>query len=242
EAGCYSVEFGLQTWNPVIRRDVLARHETNAAALAAFRHCAEQRLWFDVDHMFGLPGESEQDHVEGALAYRGLAYLNRVKVHQLVYLPTAEIVARAVDHGVLSDELCERLADGVESDFYDSASGDDEPPELVSGFAALYELLPALPTAALHWLLAKRRVRHLRHIPAPVMAALQALLAIRSGDLRFLVYAGHYPQRLWRAAVDRLAFPPLAADCRTRLAISTLRNSTSFARRSILRWGSSASP
>src|SRR5690606_19458845 len=95
EAGCYSVEFGLQTWNPVIRRDVLARHETNAAALAAFRHCAEQRLWFDVDHMFGLPGESEQDHVEGALAYRGLAYLNRVKVHQLVYLPTAEIVARA---------------------------------------------------------------------------------------------------------------------------------------------------
>jgi hypothetical protein len=203
EGGCYSVEFGLQTWNPGIRREVLGRHETNQAAVSAFLHCADHGLWYDVDHMFGLPGETERDHIEGALAYRRLPRLNRVKVHQLVYLPTAPIVDCGVERGALPDDVRDQLADGHESDFYDLATGSCRERQLLAGYTALYKLLPALPSAALRWLLQRSRARNLRHVPAPVVAAVQGLLALRSGDRRFLVYLVHYPQKLARASRDR---------------------------------------
>lgn len=198
EGGCYSIEFGLQTWNPRIRHDVLNRRETNAQAFEAFRHCENHALWFDVDHMFNLPGESEDDHIAGALSYRKLRYLNRIKVHFLVYLPGAGIVEEGIRAGDLPADIHELLADGFESDFYDQGTTDEARRQLVAGYAALYKLLPALPPVVGDWLLRKQRVRHLRHIPAPVMATLQGLLALRSGDRRFSAYLRLYPRKIWK--------------------------------------------
>jgi anaerobic magnesium-protoporphyrin IX monomethyl ester cyclase len=199
DSGCYSIEFGLQTWNPEIRRRVLGRNETNQQALEAFRRCAELRLWYDVDHMFDLPGETERDHAEGALAYRGLSYLNRVKVHNLVYLPGAEIVETAQAAGAVPSDIRQRLADGSESDFYDQAAS-----RATAGFAALYKLLPLLPPRWVRWIVKEERVRHLARLPAPVVALLQGALAVRSRDLRFLAYSKLYPARLARAGWDRI--------------------------------------
>ena len=207
EGGCYSVEFGLQTWNPTIRREVLHRGETNEQALAAFGHCADQKLWYDVDHMFNLPRETEQDHVDGALQYRRLRYLNRVKVHHLVYLPNAEIVNHGLAAEALPPDVRERLADGWESDFYSQAAGSDEQRASVAAYAALYKLLPVLPDRLVHWLARRGRARYLRLLPSPVMAALQGLMALRSGDLRFLAYLGLYPAKVFRAVIDRLSIP-----------------------------------
>jgi hypothetical protein len=105
--------------------------------------------------MFNLPGESSQDHLDGARYYRELRYLNRIKVHFLVYLPTADIV----DHGLAADALPadarERLAEGWESDFYDQHEGRTDEVAEVAGFAALYKLLPALPERLVKWLLGR---------------------------------------------------------------------------------------
>lgn len=210
KGGCYAVEFGLQTWNERIRREVLGRRETNAEALEAFRHCADQRLWYDIDHMFNLPGETPDDHAEGARQYRRLRYLNRVKVHYLVYLPTAPIVEAGLAAGLLPPDARERLAAGCEGDFYGPSAGDPVQARAAAGFAALYKLLPAIPATLLEPLLAGGRTAVLARIPGPAMAALQGLLALRSGDLRFLAYLGLYPAKVLRAAADRLA--PAGAD------------------------------
>ncbi|HON65961.1 MAG TPA: radical SAM protein [Phycisphaerae bacterium] len=205
EGGCYSVEFGLQTWNSRIRREVLDRAETNEQAERAFAACADERLWYDVDHMFNLPGETEHDHVEGAHRYRGLRRLNRIKVHHLVYLPTAPIVRPGMDCGALPADADERLAHGVETDFYDASSLSRSERETVAAYAALYKLLPALPNVLFSWLMRNGRVQWLRRIPSPLVALLQGLIAIRSGDLRFLVYLGFYPAKVLRAVVSRLS-------------------------------------
>ena len=198
QGGCYSIEFGLQTWNDRIRRDVLKRRETAEDAFRALANCDKHRLRYDVDHMFNLPGETEQDHVLGADCYGRLKYLGRVKVHFLVYYPTADIVDHAVASGDLPADALEILAEGRQSDFYDQTGTGDQQRELAAGYAALYKVLPMLPDSWVRWLLDGGRVRRLRHIPSFVMAGLQAVNAARCGDLRFLAYLEMYPVKVFR--------------------------------------------
>jgi len=198
DAGCYSIEFGLQTWNDRIRRDVLNRRETGDDAFRAFEFCDRVKLRYDVDHMFNLPTETREDHVRGAECYGRLPYLGRIKVHFLVYLPTADIVDHAIAAGDLPADARERLADGEESDFYDQASGGDGERKLVAGYAALYKILPILPAWVVKWFSRGDRVRLLRWIPSPGMALLQGVNAVRCGDLRFLAYLRFYPAKVLR--------------------------------------------
>lgn len=196
QGGCYSIEFGLQTWNGRLRREVLNRRETNEEALRAFGHCRKQRIWYDVDHMFCLPTETEEDHILGAHSYRRLPYLGRVKVHFLVYYPTAEILDYAIAAGDVPADAFEELAEGAESDFYDQSGGGEKTKQLAAGYAALYKLLPLLPDRLIDWFLKGRRVRHLRRIPSILMAALQGINAMRCGDLRFAAYLQLYPVKV----------------------------------------------
>ena len=204
EGGCYNIEFGLQTWNESLRKQSLDRLETNEDAVRAFGHCARQRLWYDVDHMFNLPGETEDDHALSARCYRKLRCLNRVKVHFLVYLPKADIVDGALALGIVPSDIREKLADGWESDFYDQGMAAGEDDALVSGYAALYKLLPVLPKGLMAWFLKRQRVRLLRRMPKLFMAALQGLMAVRSGDLRFAAYLQSYPRKMLCAVRDAL--------------------------------------
>jgi hypothetical protein len=202
EGGCYNIEFGLQTWNDRLRRDTLNRRETSDDAHRAFDCCADQRLWYDVDHMFNLPGETLQDHVDGVQHYQHLRCLNRIKVHYLVYLPTAPIVDAALAAGIVPPDVRTRLEDGWESDFYDPASGGTARDVAARDYAALYKLLPILPRRLVGWLMRGRRLRWLRWIPSPLMAVLQALMAVRSRDLRFAAYLRFYPVKVMRAVAD----------------------------------------
>jgi len=205
QAGCYSIEFGLQTWNDRLRREVLNRRETSQDAFRAFSHCDKHRLRYDVDHMFNLPTETEEDHVLGVECYRRLRYLGRVKVHFLLYYPTADILDHAVAAGDLLPQARELLAEGHESDFYDQTSGGEDARSLVAGYAALYKILPLLPGRLVQWFLKRDRVRLLGRIPSPLMALLQGLNALRSGDLRFAAYLYMYPVKIFHTL---LATPP----------------------------------
>ena len=196
EGGCYCIEFGLQTWNEDVRHRVLQRVETNKDAEEAFGICARHGLWYDVDHMLGLPGETEDDHRAGALRYSELTCLNRVKVHHLVYLPGADIIDRAIEAGAVSTDIREQLADGIETDFYDAAGTGN--PRLTSAYGDLFKLLPIIPQRMLRWFLTGHRVLVLHYVPRLVIALLQGLMALRSRDLRFAEYVRQYPCKILR--------------------------------------------
>ncbi|HRU06984.1 MAG TPA: radical SAM protein [Candidatus Brocadiia bacterium] len=198
EGGCYNVEFGLQTWNDRLRRETLNRGETSEMARRVFDLCARYRLWFDVDHMFNLPGETEGDHLAGAREYGRLRYLNRIKNHFLVYLPGAEIVSAGKAAGALPPDIERQLEDGLETDFYGQEWGSAGERATVAGFAALYKLLPPLPAWLLEWLLRGRRWRWLGRAPGWLMALAQGALALRSRDLRFAEYVRSYPRKALR--------------------------------------------
>jgi len=195
QGGCYCVEFGLQTWNQGIRKKVLNRRETNEEARRVFEICAKVGLSYDIDHMFGLPGETEADHRKGFEEYRKLRGLNRVKVHHLVYLPKAPISAH-------EPETRLKAGKGGPCDFYDSASLPENHRALVRGWAALYKLLPLLPEG-LAVRLSKRPLAAGK-IFKPAMAAIMGLAALKTGDLRFLVYLKNYPALILKVLAERV--------------------------------------
>ena len=202
ESGCYNIEFGLQTWNERIRSEILKRRETNEEALHTFECCARHELRYDVDHMFNLPTETEEDHREAATIYRRLRFLNRIKVHYLLYLPTAPILEAGIASGDLTPDIHTQLAEGWGSDFYHQDTGDAGHRAAVAGYATLYKMTPILPDFLFNWFMRKpSRVRTLRFQPSFVTAFWQLLVAIKGRDLRFWAYLRSYPRKAWQSFV-----------------------------------------
>lgn len=199
EAGCYAVEFGLQTLNESIRKNILNRSETNEEAERAFRICDRYKIRYDIDHIFGLPEESVADFEFAARFYRSLKYLNRVKCHNLTYFPATPIIDTARERGLLSEANIREINEGRTGDFFHEYTFfDDEKRRQADSFRKLYKFLPLLPRRVVDWLTVNRRWRHVRKIPSPLIILGQILGAFRGRDYRFWLYIKYYLLRLRR--------------------------------------------
>ncbi|HPQ68552.1 MAG TPA: radical SAM protein [bacterium] len=199
ESGCYAIEFGLQTLNESIRRNILQRSESNEEAERAFRLCDRYKLRYDIDHIFGLPEESVADFEFAARFYRSLTYLNRIKCHNLTYFPATPIIDAARERGMLSERNVRDIDEGRTGDFFHEYTFfDDEQRAQADAFRKLYKFLPLLPRRFVDWLTENRRWRHIRKIPGPLIILAQILGAVRGRDYRFWLYIKYYLLRLRR--------------------------------------------
>lgn len=197
--GCYCIEFGMQTWNETVKKKVLHRNETNARALEAFKCCDRFGLRYDIDHIFGLPGETIQDHVDGLYYYSQLKRLNRIKCHNLTYFPNTAIAEFAVDHQMLTAEDMSGLEQGkIAGFFHGDAIRDRRLKKAKEAFAKCYKWLPILPQALIRRFLRTDDWRVFGIIPGPVIILGQLLVALKGRDYRYLVYLKYYPLRIKR--------------------------------------------
>jgi len=190
DAGCYCVEFGLQTFNEKLRGAVLRRPENLAAAREAFAACDAAGLPYDVDYIFGLPGESLADHLAAAEEFSRLKLLNRIKCHNLVYYRGLGIADHALKEGWVSEAELGR------GDFF---SGDRSAPALrgvTSAFRTLFKLYGLLGGAGLAFAARSGLWRLFRFLPGFVVKPLELLSGLLHGDLRFYAYLRSYPRRL----------------------------------------------
>lgn len=185
DGGCYCIEFGMQTLNENIKRNILGRTESTEKAKNAFLICDKYALRYDIDHMFGLPGETENDHIEGARFYSSLKYLNRLKCHNLTYFPNLKIT------GYLSDDEKIDISNGKISNFFHNPSPKNEI------FLKIYKIIPIIPTVLLKTVLKYRKT--FKFIPLFVIMFLQLVVAIKGKDKRFWIYLKYYPLRIKKA-------------------------------------------
>ena len=205
EGGCYCIEFGMQTWNETLKKKVLHRHETNARALEAFKRCDRFGLRYDIDHIFGLPGETIQDHVAGLRYYSRLKKLNRIKCHNLTYFPNTDIARFAAENGLLTAEDVDRLKRGDISDFFHGdAIRDARLKKAKTAFSKCYKWLPVIPKFILLRLARTGDCRLFGFIPGPVIILGQLLVALKGRDYRYLVYLKYYPLRMRRSIGRKL--------------------------------------
>jgi anaerobic magnesium-protoporphyrin IX monomethyl ester cyclase len=183
-AGCYNIEFGVQTFNETIRRTALNRGESNAQLLRAFEICDRIGLAYDADHMFGLPGESVADHVEAARIYGSLRMLNRIKCHNLVVYP-GSVMSRFKKASTAGDF---------------TSTHSDEPENRLANecFRKIFKVLPLIPARARA--AAARNWRLFSFLPKPAVVLGQLAIAAVKKDVRFAVYVKYYPRKILAAA------------------------------------------
>ncbi len=98
KAGCVHCIMGTQTVNERIRKEVLARTESSEDIDRAVRSLRAQGIWVVVDHILGIPGETEADQDEALLFYAACKP-NLVKVFFLTYLPGTDINEIGLESG-----------------------------------------------------------------------------------------------------------------------------------------------
>ena len=191
ESGCYCVEFGVQTFNESLKRDILNRDEKTEDLLKAFAVCDRYRMRYDADHLFGIPGETVDDHREAARIYSNLRYINRIKCHNLVFYREAGIFKDAPQ--AVKDDI------GRNSDFFSSVSGEGAILRSNKTFQKLFKVLPLLPGAVKRFFTRGENWRVFRFSPGFMVMFFMLVLAVKNRDRRFFIYLKHYPSRIKRA-------------------------------------------
>ena len=214
ESGCYCVEFGLQSWSEGLRGEVLHRPESNEEVRGALAICERVGLAYDIDHMFGLPTDTEENLWEAAAFYSGLTGLNRLKPHYLTYYPSLPIIDYARAEGLLTDEEVRRIEQGeMEADFFHADTVKDEKIRDASlAVSRLLKFLPLLPAPLARRIVEKRSHAWIRSLPGGLITALQVALAVRNRDYRYYLYVKYYARR-----ISRLLLPAKGSRIKSRV-------------------------
>ncbi|MBF0331218.1 MAG: radical SAM protein [Candidatus Omnitrophica bacterium] len=107
-AGCTTVNMGVQTLSPVLRRTILNRHDTNDDIVRAIDALRGHRISIHANIILGLPGQDEKEWLDIARFFNRHR-LDAVLVFWLIYYPRTAIIKKAIECGALSQEDALRL-------------------------------------------------------------------------------------------------------------------------------------
>ena len=110
-SGCCWLKMGVQSANEQYRRKYLNRGETNEQVLSAARLCRKYGLQFSLDHIFNLPGETEENLVEAVKLY-SMCRPTIINYGTLIYLPGTDIIKYGVESGLLSKSDVKLINEG----------------------------------------------------------------------------------------------------------------------------------
>jgi anaerobic magnesium-protoporphyrin IX monomethyl ester cyclase len=91
KSGCFWLKIGVQSANEQYRRNFLNRNELNADIIRVSELCHQYKLDFSFDHIFNLPGETEEHLVEAVKLYN-LCRPTIINFGSLIYLPKTDII------------------------------------------------------------------------------------------------------------------------------------------------------
>ncbi|MEM7816461.1 MAG: radical SAM protein, partial [Candidatus Aenigmatarchaeota archaeon] len=188
KTGCYCVEFGAQTFNENIKKEILARYESNQQLLEAFKICDRNKLRYDIDYLFGIPKETVDDHIKAAKIFTTLKYLNRIKCHNLTFYPKALIYQFAPDY-IKNNK-------NYQADFFSTISGQKDIIKFNKIFIKYFRVLPLLSKRINLFLLKKNHWKIFNYIPNAIVLIFMLLLAIKNRDKRFAIYVKLYLRKI----------------------------------------------
>lgn len=110
-ARCTLLQFGFQSANETVRREVLHRYETNDRIREVVKYARQLGMFVCIDHIANLPGE-KREHLDEAVAlYRELRP-DWVNLGFLQFLPEADIIEIALARRAIGAPDIERIYRG----------------------------------------------------------------------------------------------------------------------------------
>jgi len=140
-AGCKYIEIGVQTFNELVKLDILKRPEHNKDVIKHLLILKKHGIKFNVDQLAGLPCDREEDLIYSAKVYNYLRP-NRIYFLFLTYYPETEMCNIVTDMGYATKDEIEKVTDGMGESTVQRGSVTRE---IFSEFRFLYGYLPLLP-------------------------------------------------------------------------------------------------
>jgi radical SAM superfamily enzyme YgiQ (UPF0313 family) len=183
KAGLVNVQLGVQTLNDE-SKDRIARPESREQLEEATSALNRYGVHYQVDHMLGIPGETDEDQRD-AVEFYNRHRPDIVSVFWLKYYPKLPIIDLALEKGILRPEDVDHIEEGRNEASY--LFGGNAPEfQRWLGYNMLFGWLNFLPRGVVAFFLRGDRVRWLAHESFFMSSSLPRLLstAFRRPDFR----------------------------------------------------------
>jgi anaerobic magnesium-protoporphyrin IX monomethyl ester cyclase len=218
-AGLVNVQLGVQTLNEE-SKDRIDRPESRDQLERAFTALNKYKVHYQIDHMLGIPGESDADQ-RLALEFYNHYRPDIVSVFWLKYYPKLPIIELAIEKGILQPSDIEGIEEGRnEASYLFGGNAPDFKNWL--GYNALFGWLNFLPRPVVAWFLKNDRARLVATSSYFLSSSLPRLLStfFRRPDFRGrdhvrrtaqqLVYIAKLAWQDWRHGSEASAPQPVA--------------------------------
>ncbi|MFX0210317.1 MAG: B12-binding domain-containing radical SAM protein [Candidatus Hodarchaeota archaeon] len=138
-AGAYTITMGVESVNEDILKKILKRNCSYKQIRATTELLKKSKIYFSIDHIFGLPDESEEDHKKAALLYSDLRPSNML-LYWLVYYPRTAIIKYALERNLIEKRDIELIEEGKGEISYKNRQKDSY--KTAYSYFLLFNLLP----------------------------------------------------------------------------------------------------
>jgi anaerobic magnesium-protoporphyrin IX monomethyl ester cyclase len=160
-AGAYTLTVGVESANPQMLREILNRKGSYEKMKRSLRLMKDARIYFSVDHIFGLPGEADRDHRLAAELYNQIRPDN-ILLYWLVYYPKTDIIKHGLEAGLITPQDVALIEEGRGHISYKHAQG--KLYRKAYPYYILFHLLPLkfIPRFVVDWMIRKNLIRLFR--------------------------------------------------------------------------------
>lgn len=203
QSGCYRVQLGIQSVSEASRRR-LNRFETNAQITRAILAFKKAGISLDLDHILGLPYESEEEQVAAARFYNRVRPAN-INAFNLQYFPRTRILEISREAGIITDRDMELIEEGLfGSGYFSGGSLSESQKRTFSSFGGLFAILPVLPQPVVDAIIDKKLYRHFAPFSRFLSYAGTLLSAHLNKNLGVMRYVRYYLYALPKAVGEKV--------------------------------------
>ncbi|MFN8050316.1 MAG: cobalamin-dependent protein [Acidimicrobiales bacterium] len=197
DAGCLSVQMGVQSADEEYKRHELLRMENDAHLRDSLASLKSANLDAKLDHMLGLPGEPLEAQELALELYKEFPP-RRISTFWLTHLPGVELTKQAVARGDLTEEDYASINRGESGRFHTRSFIHASDQKIYRRYELLYRLIPLLPTP----LRVRAEVKYIPDLPAPVAdvvgMVLEGVSSVLQRDTEAPIYLRYYRHQLRR--------------------------------------------
>jgi len=163
-SGCEFIQIGIQSMDEQVRKDSCERYETNEEILTMLQTLDKYKLKYELDHIFGLPGDTEQSYAYAAQVYKNGSSLLKINTNILSYIPKTSIIDKSIKAKQIKKSDVQAIDEGKEGCRVGPGSErDTEKLHLYQSYLVLYKMIRLIPKSLFHFMLHTKIYRHLRH-------------------------------------------------------------------------------
>ena len=175
EAGCHTVDMGVQSWNEDLRKNILFRNIDNQTMENAIQLIKDANMEIMTDSIFDLPNQTDEDILKSAEKYIEIKP-KRIYFYMLRHYPNTKMTRMAYNNNWLSKDRYEEVMDAHNVTSF-SVGGDNVSKKLIK-YQILFYLIDLLPRGISRFILKKKLYKYFPSFIGPALVViLRNLLA-----------------------------------------------------------------